>query len=243
MQSGQLRHCDFCDEFSGGLENSFAVRYQNTIPSRVVLSTANFRVVPSLGQIIEGYLLIVPVSHYTAVADMPTELTGELSELCSYVRTVLVKVYGPCVFFEHGVRGSEAGGCGIDHAHLHAVPSASSSQPMEYLKDNHALKAIGGISEIHKEVSRSSPYLYYEETNGKAWTCEIGFIPSQYVRKLIAESLGVISWDWRECGREQALLGSIARLSEFFRSDSAGALEAPKDCPAQSSRAVAAATA
>jgi len=99
MQSGQLRHCDFCDEFSGGLENSFAARYQNTAPSRVILSTANFRVIPSLGQIIEGYLLIVPVSHYTAVSDMPTELTGELSELCSYVRTVLVKVYGPCVFF------------------------------------------------------------------------------------------------------------------------------------------------
>src|SRR5712692_9184494 len=68
------QHCDFCNEFSGELENSFAARYQSAPQSRVLLSTANFRVVPSLGQIVEGHLLIVPASHFTSIADVPPQI-------------------------------------------------------------------------------------------------------------------------------------------------------------------------
>jgi diadenosine tetraphosphate (Ap4A) HIT family hydrolase len=211
--------CDFCDEFSEGEENTFASIYKSDPKSRVLCGTPNFAVVPSLGQIVEGYLLIVPIKHYTAMADLPAELLGELSSLCLRVRNALSEVYGPALFFEHGIRGNQSGGCGIDHAHMHAVPFTGVSEPIEELKKSHSLKLISGILEIDQQVAPNSPYVYYEQTNEQAWACEIDFIPSQYLRKILAESLGINSWDWRECGREQALITSLERLSQFFNGD------------------------
>jgi diadenosine tetraphosphate (Ap4A) HIT family hydrolase len=234
-----IDHCDFCNELSNGKENSFASIYGLDPKSRILFRSQNFAVVPSLGQIVEGYLLIVPIRHYTALADMPPQLISEVSNLCGEVRRGLSKAYGSCLFFEHGVRGKESGGCGVEHAHLHAVPFTRSTEPIEELRRSLSLKLIGGISEIHKEVAPDSSYLYYEQTNGHAWACEIEFIPSQYLRKVLAESLGINSWDWRECGREQALLSSIARLSEFLRGDSAVLPETLGIRAAQTAQAVA----
>jgi len=161
-------------------------------------------------------LLIVPAKHFTAMADMPPHIMTELVELCARVRGALSQAYGPPLLFEHGVREKGSGGCGVDHAHLHAVPFTCSTEPIDELMRSHSLKLIGGIAEIHKEVAPNSSYLYYEQTNGQAWSCEIDFIPSQYLRRVVAESLGINSWDWRKCGREQSLVSSIARLSESF---------------------------
>src|SRR5580704_6912125 len=114
--------CDFCDEFSGGHRHAYALQYGQDVSRRTILSTESFRVVPSLGQIVEGHLLIAPVDHFRASADLSRNQTSELEDLCRHVRSVLSSTYGRCVFFEHGVRGSDDGGCGVDHAHMHAVP-------------------------------------------------------------------------------------------------------------------------
>jgi diadenosine tetraphosphate (Ap4A) HIT family hydrolase len=210
------QHCDFCNEFSGSSRNSFARLYQNKPKERIVLSTANFRVVPSLGQIVEGHLLIVPAVHFTAIADVPRQMREELVGVCARVRRTLCKVYALPLLFEHGVRGKNSGGCGVDHAHLHAVPFNCYAEPVEELIRNHSLRPISGIAEIHKEVAPNTSYLYYEQPNGRAWACETNFIPSQYLRRVVAESLGTNSWNWKECGREQSLIRSIERLSESF---------------------------
>src|SRR5947208_1712412 len=140
--------CDFCDELSNGVDNTFVRTYQQTAKNRIIFRSRNFVVLPSLGQIVEGYLLIVPVSHYTAIADMPADIKLEISELCDRVRFAQTKTYGPSLFFEHGIRGKESGGCGVEHAHLHAVPFTSASEPIEELKKNHCLKMIDSISEL-----------------------------------------------------------------------------------------------
>jgi len=176
------------------------------------------------------------------MADLPSELQTELSRLCGRVRSALSQVYGPALFFEHGIRGAQAGGCGVEHAHLHAVPFDSAREPIVELKKNNSLKMIDGISELGEQVSPNSPYLYYEQTNGQAWVCEAERIPSQYVRKLLAQSIGIESWDWRACGKEQSLLSSISRLSGFFRSDSVASATTLDDTSNQTALAAVAAS-
>jgi diadenosine tetraphosphate (Ap4A) HIT family hydrolase len=228
-----ITSCDFCNELSQGKENAFARLYGTAPSSRMLFRSENFAVLPSLGQIVEGYLLIIPTKHYMAMADISLELQEELSRLCVRVRSALSQAYGPALFFEHGIRGTQAGGCGVDHAHLHAVPFDSAREPINELTKNHRLRTIDSISELTQRVSPNSPYLYYEQTNGQAWVCETECIPSQYVRKLLAESIGIESWDWRVSGRKQTLLSSISRLSGFFVGDS-------EDSPSQIASAVAA---
>ena len=87
----------------------------------------NFVVFPSLGQIVEGYLLIAPKKHYIGVSGIPKELYPELEEVCKKVRNKLSEVYCVPLFFEHGPHKESKGGCCIDHAHIHAVPVKTDS--------------------------------------------------------------------------------------------------------------------
>ena len=69
MTSTQVQ-CDFCDELSGGSENSFSRIYKRELESRVLFHSDEFAVIPSLGQIVEGYLLVLPIKHFKALGDL-----------------------------------------------------------------------------------------------------------------------------------------------------------------------------
>lgn len=93
-----MKECDFCDEFSAGRHNTYARRYGPESTGRILFG-GPFRVLPTLGQIVEGHLLIIPVRHVCAMADLPNEQIRHLEGLCRQVRSALHDVYGDCVFF------------------------------------------------------------------------------------------------------------------------------------------------
>lgn len=206
--------CHFCNEFSGGTDNAFAARYGGAPSSRTVLATPNFKIFPTLGQITEGYLLVAPFDHYGALADMPPALIQELAELNTRVRAALSGTYGPCIFFEHGARSENSGGCGIYHAHLHAVPFIEDTEPVSVLRERFGYKTLRSITDIASEANRADSYLYYEDLHSNRYIFEVEYLPSQYMRRLLAEVVGKGEWDWRKYGREEALLSTVRRLSQ-----------------------------
>jgi diadenosine tetraphosphate (Ap4A) HIT family hydrolase len=225
MTQQSMSLCDFCDEFSGGNQNAFTRIYAPVPKSRALFESENFVLVPSLGAIAEGHVLIIPKRHYTALADMPHRQIRELSELSERVRQIVFQSYGPSLLFEHGVRSQGSGGCGIDHAHLHTVPFSHSADPFEILEKKYPFKAVSSIAELNYKAPPNCSYLYYEEVCGRSWIFDVDYMPSQYVRKLLAESIGSQSWDWRNCGREPALLAALVRLSKCFKLDMGGSVE------------------
>jgi diadenosine tetraphosphate (Ap4A) HIT family hydrolase len=210
-------YCDFCNEFDAGTSNGFYARYHETPPSRIILATKNFRVFPSIGQLLEGYLLIAPLSHYKTVDEIPSELLVELVHICGLVRTVLSQIYGTCVCFEHGSRGPLNGGCGIYHAHLHMTPLAEIPDPVDILKLRFPYTELAHLNEIRKPSAGLSSYLLYQDSHARHYLFDTGPLPSQYMRKLLADALGNQDWDWRIAGREERLLATIRRLSGQFR--------------------------
>ena len=211
----QYRECDFCDEVLGGRDNAFASRYGAEFPDRSVSSTGNFRVVPSLGQIVEGHVLVVPRLHYVTIGDLPLELVEEAQVVVELVRKGLRETYGNCVFFEHGAREPAAGGCGIYHAHLHAVPIGDGRDPVQQLIKQHLFVRIQNLGELAR-ASAGHSYLYYETLSSERYVCCVDRLPSQYMRKLVAEFLGESHWNWRDCGKEATLRSAFTRLSSWF---------------------------
>jgi diadenosine tetraphosphate (Ap4A) HIT family hydrolase len=229
--------CDFCDEFRGGRENAFARLYGKRAPERILLATGQLCVVASLGQIVEGYLLVLPMQHYRALADAPHGFNEELADLKNSVRAVLSAAYGRCVFFEHGTRSENSGGCGIYHAHLHAVPLVQRTDPIVRLKQRFALKGISGIEKIGETIDPIDSYLYYQDLDSREYVCPVDHLPSQYMRRLLAETLGRPNWDWRECHQEGALLSTIARLTPCFRSQALPTFSRTKSEPSDAATA------
>ena len=209
-----MPNCDFCDEFAGGSQNAFVRRYGQG-DGRIVMASACFRIIPTLGQVVEGHLLIVPLRHFCALADLPSLQIDELDYLCRRVRSTLTDAYGECVFFEHGVRGSGAGGCGIDHAHLHAVPVAADGV-LNILTREFGGCAIHDFAAVKEAVKQESSYLFFEDSSAKRYVFPVEELPSQYMRKLVADSIGKRDWDWRKCGREPELIATLERLTPLL---------------------------
>lgn len=211
----QHRHCDFCDEFSGGTQNAFIELYQGSLADRTVLETNSFKVVPSLGQIVQGYLLVIPKTHCCALADLGVELLEELDQLKLRLVSAMGAEYGTCALFEHGTRAEGSGGCGISHAHLHVLPLPHAKDPLEKLKTSFQHERISGITALGI-IKPSCSYLYYEDTCGSCHVFYPTFLPSQYMRRILAESLGVESWDWRASSREESVLVTLRQASRIL---------------------------
>jgi diadenosine tetraphosphate (Ap4A) HIT family hydrolase len=207
--------CDFCDEFCGGHHNAFDLRYGGSIPHRAVATGNNFRVFPSLGQLVEGHLLIVPFRHIRALGDLPNDEIAELESITQLVKSTLHALYGQCIFFEHGIRSEGSGGCGIDHAHMHAVP-VRADNVLRVLRQEFHGRSIQSLADISSSLAKRSSYLFFEDASSKRYVFPTEKLPSQYMRKLVAASIGKTDWDWRECGHEPELLSTLQQLHQLF---------------------------
>src|ERR1700674_1783452 len=102
----------------------FEARGLEEILNQPFLESRNFVVLPSLGALVEGWLLLVPKTHVICMGELSDNLTAEMQELKSRIRETLQRAYGNVCAFEHGPsRAKTSLGCGVDHAHLHLVPA------------------------------------------------------------------------------------------------------------------------
>lgn len=79
-------------------------------------------VVPSIGAIVPYWALIIPRRLAPSFRACPLKVRSDCFELAKEVAEQFPKDRGTPVFFEHGALGVGSKiGCGVDHAHLHAV--------------------------------------------------------------------------------------------------------------------------
>jgi diadenosine tetraphosphate (Ap4A) HIT family hydrolase len=214
--------CSFCEEFHDPksvtmplLRGFFAEFGQD---SRVLLETGSFVVVPSLGALVPGHILILPRSHYFSTAEMPEPELRYLESLASRSREIVSEVYGPCSFFEHGcVEGIGKAGACIDHAHLHLLPVGENLQPEIERKFGLAV-SVRGLRDLKQFVSNGIPYLYYRPPDGLAYGYEARTAPTQFFRQLVfAARQDVPSWDWKSDLRVEAVKQTYDSLIAAFQ--------------------------
>jgi diadenosine tetraphosphate (Ap4A) HIT family hydrolase len=181
-----------------------------------LLETEHFAVIPSLGALVEGWLLIVPKAHFISMGAVPTDWRQEADELQIQVQKLLRDRYNqPVLTFEHGPSAANHGtGCGVDHAHLHAVPlNCDILQFVEPFVPAKLEWKLGDWKERAEAYQAGLDYLYFkaEESTGRiALSRDFG---SQVFRKAISSYLGIpeeFSW------REYPQLAVVKRTIEAF---------------------------
>lgn len=212
LRTLRVETCQFCRELQEGLADAFTIRYSNQLQDRSILRNSYFSVFPSLGQLTEGHVLISPFEHYTAMADLPLSMLSMLEEVCSIIRSALVSIYGKCVFFEHGTRTENCGGCGIYHAHMHALPIPGVAT-LEVLKQQFPPHSVPRLRELPGCLPPGCSYLYFQDENARAAAFPVDNIPSQYVRRVLAAQIGKDSWDWKSTWAEPEFIATYHRLS------------------------------
>lgn len=168
-----------------------------------ILTTEHFVVLPSIGAIVEGWLLIAPRDPVLSIGALGGIWDDELSELKKYLVSVLTRQYGPVSVFEHGpAQIGSVVGCGVDHAHLHLVPTridllayARKLSPKTVWTP---CRNPNQLVDAHRD---GFSYLYLEQPlYCPESVISVGSsILSQFFRRIIAEGAGKAEqWDWKQ---------------------------------------------
>jgi diadenosine tetraphosphate (Ap4A) HIT family hydrolase len=195
--------CCLCSQIAGEVDNDL---FAKMIPSssyirRIPMETEDFAVIPSLGPVAPGHVLICPKQHYKSFANISDDLEPQYNLIKVRLKRVLKNIYNkPVHCFEHGTaRRANQPLCTVEHAHLHLIPtSVAAYSILEEVKD---WRDLGNKFADLKGIVGDSEYLYYESPDGfrKIITAETGTFESQYMRKIFSEALGNdTNWNWRQ---------------------------------------------
>lgn len=178
--------------------------------------TSNFSVVPSLGSLIEGWVLIVPKRHVICMGELPDQLWDEMTDLKTTIAAALIERYGEVCAFEHGPHGpNREVGCGVDHAHLHLVPISTKidlAKAAESFLPAGTAWSAATMNDCRAAFSQRKDYLYVEQqAAGRIATGTA--LGGQIFRKAIAAQLGIPGeFNWREYPRLGIVRETVEKL-------------------------------
>ncbi|WP_339713820.1 HIT domain-containing protein [uncultured Kriegella sp.] len=197
------KRCCICSQIQGEQENDLISTLLNEklYTRRIILENESFAVIPSLGAITPGHLIICPKKHIKSFAQLDEGLEVDYYEIKEKISTILRKAYESDIhYFEHGTaRNSSKVFCTVDHAHMHIIPCNVFIDSFLF-KDFLWVKANNTISSLRNVVDNDE-YIYYESPEEKIFVAKSTNeeFESQYMRKVFRLALKQNSdWNWRE---------------------------------------------
>lgn len=198
------------------MEKKFFTR--NTYDS-ILYESEHFSVVPSLGSLVEGWVLIIPKEETLNISLLEVTLQNELAQLIQEIESFQRSLFGDTVIFEHGPANKcSKTGCGVDYAHLHMVPFKKNliDGIRKFLGLNYNWVEIEGISNISKYNKDCLDYLYYRSTDNRHYITFYKEFPSQIFRQVIAHFENIPDrYNWREYPENHNILKTMAEFNKI----------------------------
>jgi ATP adenylyltransferase len=191
-ERGVMNGCSFC---------MLTVRKGAEDWNQPLLESDHFMVLPSLGALVEGWLLIVPKSHLISMGELSKALESEFLALKCEVVQLVENLYGSAATFEHGPSATKHQvGCGVDHAHLHVVPVAHDLEAaVAPFLPTDAQWNNADLQSCRDAFRAGTDYLYLESRTRRGRILVHDQLGSQLFRRAIAQSIGAEGqFNWRQ---------------------------------------------
>lgn len=176
--------CKFCS-----LAN--LVRRHERSPSladQVLGETESFYVLPALGPLVLGHILIVSKDHLYGIRSTKSRvLQAEYEHLVRVLRQACKRRSAPLMELEHGSNAGGTQGPCIDHAHVHLLPSLTN--------DANVFEGTFPVL-TNSRPQKDEPY-FWIRTNQNEHLYSADKARRQEPRILLAKRLGLgDTWDW-----------------------------------------------
>lgn len=171
---------------------------------RTLYRSENFFVMPTIGEFVKGYLLIIPFDHVMSNGELSLEKRMEFLQVLDDVSYILTLTYGDpyLLVWENGSgnNGASKSKTSIVHSHTHVVASDLTADTIEEF----AGFPLKPISYEDLNLYQKNSYLLVRDVNKDIWRINDDpdlYIPRQYVRQLLLykdyTTLPDGIWDWR----------------------------------------------
>ncbi len=181
--------CEFCSKFSTQ-KDSAGFREWYDAP---LFETEDFVAVSALGQIAEGYLLIIPRKHILSMAQLQGEQLNRFNLFWHQVVDWQTRNWDIPIIFEHGAchEFKPTGAC-INHAHWHLVPGQ-----WDILPSSLKINKYSSFEDYANYKKINASYLLFVDQVSTFYVSESIDVPSQYFRRLLAKATDrVDEWDY-----------------------------------------------
>jgi diadenosine tetraphosphate (Ap4A) HIT family hydrolase len=204
-----MLNCCFCQEFQSDEVNE-EIKKRYGVTNRILFANDEFVVLPSVSPIVKHHLLILPKRHINTMKQLETDEKERLLVLMNNIMLLLGKDY---FFFEHGAFPVNGNTCGVDHAHIHFLP-------VERTISRAIVESLYGfyVSRLYTDFTMSlndeinMPYLSYGNNIYETYMCNNAFFQSQFMRKLLCNTLGINDWNWRSYTNGRFFRATISEL-------------------------------
>lgn len=179
-----------------------------------VAETPGFKVMPTLGCFVPGYLLIMPRAHVLSFGQLDAATLAEAEGLIAALSARLAAVYGlPILGFEYGL--AAPGMRRIEHAHWHLLPTTVDLTG--WLASRLSEREVGSLADLPGEAS----YIAARGQDGVLRVYGLGPNASQIrqrirLRKVLAAldpRVDDDAWDWASHGCRDLMAQTITDLT------------------------------
>lgn len=182
----------------------------------IIYESANFIVVPELGSLKQGMLMVVPKEHrFLSIAQLDDNLFNEYYEVCADVELLLKGAFNghSVCFFEHGSSpsGLSSHRKSIVHAHTHVV--------VDFLIEQKYLDMVQ-CKRVHDiRCARNVHYFAYRLKNELFCVYDTNvFVPRQFARQILSSDLGHApeQYNWRKHAFNENIHKTLFFLHQFL---------------------------
>lgn len=196
--------CVFCGEFANHSPRS----------NRILWESEGFNLLPSIGSLTPGYLLLMPKRHIKSFAELDHDELLAALDIAEQARRVVSQEFGPAIVAEHGpgALGSRSSAC-CDHAHWHLIPCNPYSVSLAYEHAGGSPAILNDITHLRQWNGKS--YLFLSPLKHVFWVWnQSEEFTSQFVRRVCAKILGVEElYDWAVFPFEENMILTKQRLA------------------------------
>ena len=193
--------CCLCEQIAGNASGDLLHAYLGGAYERRAPEVADrMSLIPSLGSLVPGHVLLCPHEHVRSFAELGThELQRVDALLPNLAERLGVVARAGVQLFEHGdAPESDRVSCSVEHAHIHLVPGVPDLWPLA--RDVARWQSVQDLRSLSTTVGDGEYLALRGRTGG--WQVALapeGGHPSQLLRRLVAEALGERDdrWNWR----------------------------------------------
>lgn len=177
----------------------------NTILGR----SGNFVIVPALGPLVVGHVLVVSAEHKAGLRYLPPADQQDYEILRMQLRSYCKKLGDTLLEAEHGARDASLRGPCIRHAHVHILPGLGEAGRL--FDNNLACPLIG-----NGNVNTLDSYIWVDD-GCRATAYDGSRVMGQEIRQTIGRYLRLDDWDWAVSSKPELVARTIKYWSKISR--------------------------